>query len=57
MFLNELPVERIEAADVSNVVAFLPSDEAHYVTGLEVKITPATQSADSNAVRDSSEAR
>ncbi|GLY65435.1 mycofactocin-coupled SDR family oxidoreductase [Amycolatopsis taiwanensis] len=33
LFMNSLPVPRIEAIDVSNALVFLASDEARYVTG------------------------
>ena len=38
LFLNALPATLIEAADVSNAVLFLVSDESRYVTGLEFKV-------------------
>ena len=38
LFLNALPAALIEAADVSNAVLFLVSDESRYVTGLEFKV-------------------
>jgi NAD(P)-dependent dehydrogenase (short-subunit alcohol dehydrogenase family) len=38
IFMNSLPVEMVEVRDVSNVVVFLASDEARYVTGLEFTI-------------------
>jgi SDR family mycofactocin-dependent oxidoreductase len=36
--LNPMPTPWIDANDVSNAVLFLASDEARYVTGLEMKI-------------------
>jgi SDR family mycofactocin-dependent oxidoreductase len=38
IFLNALPAPLIEAGDVSNAVLYLISDEARYVTGLEMKV-------------------
>lgn len=38
IFLNALPAPLIEAADVSNAVLYLVSDESRYVTGLEFKV-------------------
>jgi SDR family mycofactocin-dependent oxidoreductase len=38
IFMNSLPVEMVDAQDVSNAVVFLASDEARYVTGLEFTI-------------------
>jgi NAD(P)-dependent dehydrogenase (short-subunit alcohol dehydrogenase family) len=38
IFLNALPVVMTDAADVSNAVLFLVSDESRYVTGLELKV-------------------
>jgi SDR family mycofactocin-dependent oxidoreductase len=38
IFMNSLPVEMVEARDVSNAILFLASDEARYVTGLEFTI-------------------
>lgn len=38
IFLNALPTVMAEAADVSNAVLFLVSDESRYVTGLEFKV-------------------
>jgi len=36
--LNALPVPWVEPIDISNALLFLASDEARYVTGLELKI-------------------
>ncbi|MEX1217580.1 MAG: mycofactocin-coupled SDR family oxidoreductase [Acidimicrobiales bacterium] len=38
VFMNTLPVEFIEASDVSNTVVFLASDEAKYITGMQMKV-------------------
>jgi SDR family mycofactocin-dependent oxidoreductase len=38
VFVNTLPVTHIEAVDVSNAVLYLASDEARYVTGLELAV-------------------
>lgn len=38
VFMNTMPVEFIEPIDVSNAVVFLASDEARYVTGLQMKV-------------------
>lgn len=35
---NAIPVEAVEAVDVSNAVAWLVSDAARYVTGTEVPV-------------------
>jgi NAD(P)-dependent dehydrogenase (short-subunit alcohol dehydrogenase family) len=33
-----MPVELIQAADISNAIAWLVSDEARYVTGITVPV-------------------
>jgi len=33
VFMNSLPVTRIESVDVTNALVYLASDEARYVTG------------------------
>jgi SDR family mycofactocin-dependent oxidoreductase len=38
IYMNSLPVENVDARDVSNAVLFLASDEARYVTGLEFTV-------------------
>jgi NAD(P)-dependent dehydrogenase (short-subunit alcohol dehydrogenase family) len=36
--LNAIPVEAVDAIDVSNAIAWLVSDEARYVTGTVVPV-------------------
>jgi SDR family mycofactocin-dependent oxidoreductase len=38
LFMNALPVQVTESIDQSNAVLFLASDEARYVTGMEMKV-------------------
>ena len=38
IFMNTLPVEKVDPRDISNAVLFLASDEARYVTGLEFTV-------------------
>ena len=38
IFMNTLPVESVDARDVSHAVLFLASDESRYVTGLEFTV-------------------
>jgi (+)-trans-carveol dehydrogenase len=36
--LNVLPVPRVEPVDVSNALLFLASDEARYITGVQLPV-------------------
>ena len=38
IYMNTLPVETVDARDISNAVLFLASNEARYVTGLEFTV-------------------
>jgi SDR family mycofactocin-dependent oxidoreductase len=38
IYMNTLPVETVDARDISHAVLFLASDEARYVTGLEFTV-------------------
>jgi NAD(P)-dependent dehydrogenase (short-subunit alcohol dehydrogenase family) len=35
---NALPVEMVEAVDISNAIVWLASDEARYVTGVSLPV-------------------
>ncbi len=35
---NRMPVDVVQPQDVSNMIAFLVSDEARYVTGSELRV-------------------
>ncbi len=37
-FKNPMPVEMIEAVDISNAMVFLASDEARYITGVTLPV-------------------
>jgi NAD(P)-dependent dehydrogenase (short-subunit alcohol dehydrogenase family) len=37
-YKNPMPVELIEAVDVSNALVFLASDEARYITGVTLPV-------------------
>jgi NAD(P)-dependent dehydrogenase (short-subunit alcohol dehydrogenase family) len=38
MLANLMPVEIIEAVDISNAIAFLVSDEGRYITGVTLPV-------------------
>lgn len=38
IFMNTMPVEVVDPVDISNALLYLASDEARYVTGLEMKV-------------------
>jgi NAD(P)-dependent dehydrogenase (short-subunit alcohol dehydrogenase family) len=35
---NALPIQILEARDIANAVAWLVSDEAHYITGAQIPL-------------------
>lgn len=38
VFMNSLPVQRVQPEDISNALLFLVSDEARYITGIELPV-------------------
>ncbi len=42
VFMNTLPVEFLEPEDISASVAYLASDDAKYVTGMQLKVDAGT---------------
>jgi len=42
VFMNTLPIDFIQPEDVSNAVAFLASDEAKFITGMQLKVDAGT---------------
>ena len=42
VFMNTLPVQMMQPVETSNAVAFLASDEAQCITGLQMKVDLGT---------------
>jgi SDR family mycofactocin-dependent oxidoreductase len=47
--MNRLPVATIEPQDISNAVVYLASDEARYVTGMQMKVDAGALLASTNS--------